>query len=89
MSEAERMLERIEALEAAVEGAGYAITLVIGRLSDDQRRALSEDLTPLQRRLRAERPRIGEIWSDPEMRALGRAVDLVQEALEGTGLPEA
>lgn len=83
MSDIAQLVERIEALEAAAEGASYAITLVIGRLSEDQRQGLSDDLEPMRRRLAAERPRAGQLWPEPGLRALARGVALVEEALEG------
>jgi len=85
----ETLEDRVEALEAGVEGAGYAITLLIGLLSPEQRAVLQAELEPLQRRLIAEAPRAGEVWPSADLRGLSRGVALIEEALLGGALFEA
>ena len=84
----ETLEDRVAALEAGVAGAGYAITLIIGLLTPEQRTALQAELQPLQRRLIAEAPRVGETWPSDDLRGLSRGVALVEEALLGGALFE-
>lgn len=80
--------ERLASLEASAEAAQIVVSLLIAALPDEGQAALRRALEPLRRRIAAEAPRPGQKWQTPGARALNRAVDWIDQALEGEDLSE-
>lgn len=72
---------RIDELEQRLEDALRAITLLVSGLPDGVREVLTAAMAAQNQQLHPVRPPDAGEWSDPEMRRLAAAVELIEEGL--------